>query len=588
MILTTAICFLNQATSLDISPSYSTLKDLCAEITRAGVPVVTDDQTGPLQYGVCLSNASALDVLNVLKGDEALRVEKQGSQWIVKRSQTMDAVYQAERVRYVTKLRSSIEGLYLSADKVLQELYAIADRDHRQLAEFDMIKSLKAPLTPVQQLLFDSQRYDVFPKYALIRFPMLAVQQLGSNGYALSQPQTLWQTWKYLAPGTSTPQRGEYPFYDGPEEGGFYGSIFGGRNEAYDVKSTRLKSLRMAVVTDWDPQDLRASSELLIETPMQTMAGKRYEGLYLISMLRAGIADNFSQSSLKREEILDPSHVRILGEGFKVVEGLVPKWKRGKVLASDAALLGAAETGADVVFPVSSFANVALEPVEGETLVQMLMRSIALKEFTADAAYNSRIRLGVDRFDRSWNPPLLPRWVSWNSGKVFGFAPDLRCFEPMSSGSLLDVGLANSRLRGREISVLELLNAVGKLNVSSRKPSNEQLSWCNPIEALPFARLAITSPAFREMVVNSSSSNQKRGLMPEEVPVLVKALSEINAKQGENTVCGQFGAGRLLNEDLKSFVLSVSKKGNQSEVKITFDGELMWNATLRLPRDAGV
>lgn len=579
-------CLTSQVSLVNLPAGYCTLQDLGALLTKAGVPVIVNAEVASLQYGACLSDAPAKDVLAVLKGDETLLVEQRGGQWTITRSPTIDAIYQAERGRFTTKLRASIEALYQSADKVLQELYTIADRDHRQLAEFDMLRPLKAPLTPLQQLLFDSQRYDVYPRYAFIRFPLLAVQQLGPSGYALSQPQTLWQTWKHLAPRTSTPQRGEFPFYDGNEENGFFGSFFGGRNEIYEVKTARLKALRMAAVTDWDPQDLRASCELLIETPMQTMAGKRYEGSYLISTLNGGIADTFSQNPIKREEVLDANHQKALDQGLMSPEasnGPVPKWKKGRVLASDAALTGAEEIGADIVFPISSFANVVVEPVEGEGLWQMLARSLSVKEFGPSAGANSKVRLVAGRFDKTWDPPMLPRWVAWKSGKVSGFAPDLRCFEPMSSSPLLDITLANTRLGLKSVTFLDLLNAVGRQKVSTRKPSNEQITWCDPIAALPFARLAAASPAFSEMLTSAGISNQRRALTQGEATTLAKVFTEIGAKECEKTVCGQFAAGRLLNESLRSFVLSVKKSDKKCTITITFDEEIMWTATLSLP-----
>jgi hypothetical protein len=160
--------------------------------------------------------------------------------------------------------------------------------------------------------------------------------------------------------------------------------------------------------------------------------------------------------------------------------------------------------------------------------------------------------------------------------------------EPLAWSPVFDIKLANDRLSGKKISVLNLLDAIAThknwAKLSSQLPSNEMLSWGQTIGLLPFARLAQNSPAFRKAFRDTGSEPSTfKALTSEDIKTLASALMEIDriCPVNSETVEPRWGALDLMNNPPSSFYVSYWKSSNITIFHLFFDTEVIWSAYIR-------
>ena len=590
MLFPLLLTLMTRENGISIQPSYATLGEISSALTAAGVKTEVTKSISDRVYGVCLQGVNASDVVQVLKKDESLKVEEGGGKISISLSSETNNVYQQERANFVKNLKDGLTKVYSAANKTLLSIYAVQDPEARDTEEAQLLSTLPKPLSVSDRLIFESSRYQDMPRFPLVRVPILAIPTLSASGSSQSKTESLADSIGYVSPMRET-KDGPVPYTDSRSQGSFIGTIIGSDTESHADKLKRFQTINTRVSSRWDPQDLRAECSFEMEVSAANKEGQNYPGRYAITVFRTALAN--PKGATARDKILLPSHLAkmqpLIAESEKSLKtdsvfAGESTWTPNRALISDSILEYVKSHHQNILFPVSPFYNVAIDRVAKESLGSLLTRAVSSKAFDSDAQNRSYMRLGVPSFDSAIPPSFHPSWLVWHSGSIWSIASDVRCFDPLSDAAILDVDLANHRLKGDAIDAPQLLEAIAKRRNWAKNllPSNESLSWGDTTGLLPFARLFVGSQRVKGSV--GLSSNRFR-VSADERKILSDAFSEmdeIHAPKGDD-VRGQVAAGRVLYEDGDRIWLSMTHHDKRQTFSLLFDGEPIWQAAVELP-----
>jgi hypothetical protein len=584
------------ATPLSIPSSYMTLEELTTSLEKAGISVEVSDAAKSRVYGVNLVGAKTDSVLGALKGDEALTVRLDGKKWKIDAKAETEEIYKQERKRFISWLRPNIQLVYGSASKQVNSIYAAPK------AKFDAyIKDLesKDPKTmpPDMQLVY--QHFITHQlSYAQIQLPLLAMSYLSADVVGKSTSSPLTKNVAYIAPMAETPDhRSSYPYMPEFWQSTVVGALIGPNDEPIQKKIERLRDMNCRMEVRWEPEDTRVSYSFYVDIPLNNPEGKSYLKRYEVRVATGSVGVNREFKPLPIEDVLLPDHLKKLTSRIEVAKDLFKNdprfthkatWRQKPALVSDHLLDYAKQNGVNVVFPISAFYNVSVLAEQDDTLAALLYRAYSPANVDRDAGANSLYRLEEARAPY-WSKPLLsPEWIAWTSDNVVSLSHHLGCMEPLAWSPVFDIKLANDRLSGKKISVLNLLDAIAThknwAKLSSQLPSNEMLSWGQTIGLLPFARLAQNSPAFRKAFRDTGSEPSTfKALTSEDIKTLASALMEIDriCPVNSETVEPRWGALDLMNNPPSSFYVSYWKSSNITIFHLFFDTEVIWSAYIR-------